>query len=85
MCKRFLQNYRYVPYNTFFKIFEAKTMSVMLYGSELMGLNNNVCIENIHFLGCKRFLKVHHSACNDVVLVDLGRYLMYAYSSKRCI
>ena len=69
------KNYSYVPYKTFFKVFDAKIMPIMLYGSESWGLKNMVCIDNVHMLGCMRFLNVQQNACNDVVLGDLGRYL----------
>ena len=57
----------------------------MLYGSELWGLNNVACIENVHIYACKRFLNVHTMSYNDAIPGDLGRYPMYIFAAKRCL
>lgn len=74
-----------LPFNTFFKIFDSKIASVMLYGSELWGLKKPHCIESLQIYACKRFLNVNKTACNDAILGDTGRFPMSVYSSKRCI
>ena len=57
----------------------------MLYGSELWGVKQMPCIENVHIYACKKFLNASLKACNDSVLGDVGRYHMYIVSQKRCI
>ena len=75
----------YLPAKTFFKVFDAKVCTVMLYGSEIWGLKYMSCIENIQLYACKRLLGVNLWSCNDAILGDLGRFPMYIFSVKRCL
>ena len=72
-----LHQFLCLSYSTFFKLFDSKIAPIMLYGSELWGLNNVACIENVHIYACKRFLNVHTMSCNDVILGDLGILCIY--------
>ena len=74
-----------LPFNTFFKIFDSKIASVMLYGSELWGIKHPHCIESLKIFAFKILLNVNKTACNDAILGDTGRFPMHIYSSKRCI
>jgi len=47
-----------IPYETFFKIFECKIASILLYGSEIWGLTYMQCTERVHVAACKRFLNM---------------------------
>ena len=80
-----LQQFQCLPYRTFFKLFDSKVATILLYGSELWGLKTMPAVETVHMYACKRFLGSNKSACNDAVLGDLGRYPMYISSAKRCI
>ena len=62
-----------IPVNTFFKVFDSKISSVLLYGSEIWGLQYMHCIENVHVQACKRLLGLSSTSCNDAVMSDLGR------------
>ena len=74
-----------LPYKMFFKVFDSKISSILLYGSEIWGMKSPQCIEQLHIYACKRFLKVNVNACNDAILGDLGRYPLYINAHKRCI
>ena len=74
-----------IPFKTFFKVFDCKVSSIALYGSEIWGLKEMACIENLQTYACKRFLNATNGTCNDVILGDLGRYPMYIYTVKSCL
>lgn len=80
-----LKNVMPLTYRTFFKVFDAKLSPILLYGSEIWGLENIDSIEKVHTYACKRFLNIPLNSINNVVLGDCGRYPMYIASSKRCI
>ena len=75
----------YIPVNTFFKVFDSKVCPVMLYGSEIWGLQYMNCIEQVQLYACKRLLNVGLEACNLSILGDTGRYPVQIMSSKRVI
>ena len=75
----------YVPYHTFFKVFDSKISSILLYGSEIWGLKHMSCIEKIHIYACKRYLNAPANSCNDAIMGDLARFPMFINTSKRCI
>ena len=64
-----------MTYETFFKIFDSKVQSILLYSSEIWGLQK---LENIekknHLMACKRFLGVPVRTPNKMVYGDLGRF-----------
>ena len=66
-----------IPYKTFFKIFDCKIVSILLYGSEIWVLTYMQCTESVHVAACKRFLNVPKYACNNSVLGDLARFPLY--------
>jgi len=69
----------WIPYKTFFKIFDSKIASILLYGSEIWGLTYMQCTERVHVAACKEFLNVPKYACNNSVLGDLARFPLYIY------
>ena len=75
----------YIPVNTFFKVFDTRICPVMLYGSELWGLQYMNCIEHVQIYACKRLLNIGMDACNLSVLGDTGRYPVQIMASKRVI
>ena len=78
-------DFSFQPESMFFKVFDAKVCSILLYGSEIWGLKYMHCIENIQRYACKRFLNVGLGSCNDSILGDMGRFPIYILSVKRCI
>ena len=64
----------YIPVNTFFKVFDVKICPILLYGSELWGLQRMSVIEQVQIYACKRLLNVGTTSCNDAILGDFGRY-----------
>ena len=80
-----LHNYMPLSYETYFKIFDTKITSILLYGSELWGYENRVCIEQIHTYACKRYASAPLKTCNSAIMGDCGRFPLYIYSSKKCV
>ena len=74
-----------IPFHTFFKVFDSKVTSVLLYGSEIWGLQHIDNIEKVHIHACKRYLNVPENSCNDAIMGDLGRFPLYITTAKRCI
>jgi hypothetical protein len=69
----------------FFKIFDAKVQSILLYSSEIWGLKRLESIEKVHLLACKRFLGVPLKTPNRMIYGELGRFPLYINSAIRCI
>ena len=70
---------------TFFRIFDSKVQSILLYSSEVWGFQRLDAIERVHLLACKRFLGVPLKAINKMVYGELGRYPLYINSNVRCL
>ena len=75
------QKYKEMNVNTFFKIFDVKIQPILLYSSEIWGLNRLNHIEKVHMMACKRFLGVPVRTPNKMIYGDLGRYPLYINSS----
>ena len=56
-----------------------------MYGTELWGITNHSCTEQVQMYACKRVLGANQNACNDAILADLGRFPMFIYSARRSI
>lgn len=80
-----IKDYKCLLYKVFFKSFDTKISPILLYGSEIWGLDEYHCVENVHVFACKQLLGVKPNTCNDAIMGDLARYPMYIYSAKRCI
>ena len=74
-----------IPYKTFFKVFDSKVSTILLYGSEIWGTKPMTCIENVQVYACKRFLNVSPTSSNDAVLGDLSRFPLHIFTVKRCV
>ena len=70
---------------TFFKIFDSKIKSVLLYSSEIWGLHILDSIERVHLMACKMYLGVPSRTSNKMVYGELGRYPLFIASYVRCI
>jgi hypothetical protein len=71
--------------SVFFRIFDAKVQSILLYSAELWGYQRLDCIEKVHLLACKRFLGVPIKTPNKMVYGELGRYPLYINSAIRSL
>ena len=68
-----------------FKIFDAQIQSILLYGSEIWGVNNCDEIERVHLYTLKDFLNVSFRTPNLMVYGDTGRYPLYIGATLRCV
>ena len=69
----------------FFKLFDAQIVPSLLYGSELWGFEPYDTVEKVHIQACKLLLNVPSYTPNDMVLGDLGRFLLFVNSAARCV
>ena len=74
-----------VPRNVFLKMYDAQTLPILMYGSELWGFQQFSVIEKAHMFACKRFLNVSVQTPNKMIYGDLGRYPMFITSAIRCV
>lgn len=58
---------------------------MLLYGSELWGLEVRESVERVQYYLCKRFLNISLKANNYAVLGECGRYPLHITSAKRAI
>lgn len=70
---------------TFFKIFDSKVQSVLLYSAEIWGLYRLDNIERVQLMVCKRFLGVPTKTPNKMIYGELGRFPLYINSYVRCL
>ena len=80
-----LYNYLPLSYQSYFKIFDTKISSVLLYGAELWGVENMQCVESIHIYACKRYASAPLKTSNVAIMGDCGRFPLYISASKKCI
>ena len=78
--RKAFQKYRETTGETFFKIFDSKVQPILLYPSEIWGLQRLENIEKIHLMACKRFLGVPVRTPSKMVYVDLGRFPLFINS-----
>ena len=72
--------------NVFLKIFDAQVQPVVLYGTEIWGLDSSSSvIDNVHLFGLKRYLGVDRRTPNDLVYGEVGRFPIQINASVRCI
>ena len=77
--------YGQLPKDVFFKIFDTKICSILLYGAEIWGVEKQLSIERVQYYARKRYMCVQLNSINDAVLGDCGRYPMYIEGVKRSI
>ena len=68
---------------TFFKVFDSKIQSVLLYSLEILGLHRLDSAERIHLMACKRYLGVPICTPNKMVYGELGRFPLFVASYVR--
>ena len=69
-----------MTYETCFKIFDSTVQPILLYSSEIWGLERLENIEKIHLMACKIFLGVPVRTPSKMVHGDLGRSPLYINS-----
>ena len=84
ICRAF-QKCKQMVQRVFFRVFESKVLSILLYSSEIWGLERLECIEKVHLLACKRFLGVPTKTPNKMVYSELTRYPIFVNSYLRVI
>ena len=72
-----LQQYCTLGKTVLFKIFDTKVCPMLLYGSEIWGLETRDVIERVQYYVCKRFINVSFRANNYAVLWECGRFPLY--------
>ena len=80
-----LYEYGQLPQNIFFNIFDTKISPILLYGSEIWGINKLVQPELVHNYACKRYLCVKEKTINAGVRGDCGRFPMFIGAAKRAV
>ena len=61
----------------FFKLFDTKICPILLYRSELWGIQKQVAIERVKNDASKRYMCVNLKSTSDAVLGECGRYPVY--------
>ena len=67
------------------EIFDAQIQTILLYGSELWGLDDISIIESVHIFSLKKILNVPLFTPNIMVYGDTGRYQLRINSVLRCV
>jgi hypothetical protein len=78
-------NCKEMTQSIYFKVFEARVMSILLYSAEIWGLHRLDSLEKVHMLACKRYLGVPLISPNKMVYSELKRHPIYIYSVLRVI
>jgi hypothetical protein len=78
-------NYNEMSQELYFKIFDVKIKSILMYACEIWGLNRLDNLERIHLLAIKTFLGVPIQTPNKMVYGDSGRYPLYIDTNIRAV
>ena len=81
-----LRMYNCSSFDVYMKLFDAQVQPIMLYGSEIWGLDKaaQYC-EKIHLYALKKFLSVDLRTPNDLVYSELNRHPITINSVVNCI
>ena len=82
---RLSNNLNNMSYTVLCKIFDAQIQPILLYGSELWGLDDMSIIESVHIFSLKKILNVPLFTPNIMVYGDTGRYELRINSVLRCV
>ena len=69
-----MYNYGQLSREVFFKMFDTKISPILMYGSEIWGIEYRQVVETIHHYACKRYMCVRLNSTNDAVLGECGRF-----------
>ena len=70
---------------TFFRVFDSKIQSVLLYSSEIWGLHRLDSIKRVNLMAWERYLGVPIRTPNKMVYGELGRFPLFVASYVRCV
>ena len=82
---RALRKLSHITPNVFFKLFDAQIQPMLLYGSEVWGIEECQTIEKVHLFALKRFLNVADRTPNIMVYGDTGRFPLYINAHVRSV
>ena len=80
-----LRKLTFVTPDLFFKVFDAQIQPILLYGSEVWGLNVCKQIETVHLFSLKWFLGVSSRSPNAMVYGDTSRYPLHINANLRAV
>jgi len=80
-----LQELSSVPPDLFFRIFDAQLQPILLYGSEVWGVDKCEMIEHVHLFALKKFLNVPMLTPNVIAYGETGRYPLSVNAILRSI
>ena len=69
----------------FFKLFDSQVTPILLYASEIWGLQIHDSIEKVHLFALKKLLQVSPRTPNTMVYGETGRYPLYINAYVNCI
>ena len=69
----------------FLKLFDAQIKPMLMYGSEIWGLQQQIEIEKVHLFALKKLLNVSPKTPNDMVYGETGRHPLYVFTYISCI
>lgn len=84
LCRLF-QQLKEMSKDAYFKIFDSKVQSILLYSSEIWGISRLESIEKVHLAACKHFLGVPSRTPNQMIYSELGRFPLFINSTIRSI
>ena len=67
------------------KFFDTQIKPMLLYGSEIWGLQQHTEIEKVHLFALKKLLNVSPRTPTDLAYGETGRYPLYVVSFISCI
>ena len=80
-----LHNYGLMTKEMYFKLFDVKICSQLLYSAEIWGLRRFECLERIQNYACKRYMNISQKACNAAVLGDCNRFPLHIETVKPAV
>ena len=85
ILKKHMSRFCDIPVKVWLKLFDAKILPILLYGSEVWGFHEGNDIEIVHNKFCKYLLSLGHSVSNAAVRGELGRHTVRVHRLSRII
>ena len=73
----YLNNHKHMPVKDVFDLFDTLVKPIILFNSEIWGININKELEQFHLSFMKRILGVKKSTNNCLIYAETGRYPLY--------
>ena len=67
------------------ELFDAQIKPMLLYGSQIWGLQHHTAIEEVRLFALKKLLNLSPRTPNNIAYVKPGRYPLYIFSYILCI